>query len=319
MRVKQGVAFPVMFVVCLLLVQVLVTAGVSAVRIVSKGERGKPVTAADARAIGSSLLQSTKATGIQYVREARRLDYPPFSVCHVFRTSFQAAEATHKDETQHDVPREHIGEMWIDVGTGVVLRYEARSYVCNKNRNRGPVRESDLLSVGRLREIGERYIRRAGLSSSGLRLTRSGLSWQRYLNYCCYFCVWYRYVDVPRIGEVRLPEVAMMEIDAETGELDDYFYKSYSTDIKVTPPTVSRVRATKLARKACDQPTGKVIHMELIVFPYRIPTSKERTLAWEVVFEHPNEAGKEGPQAVIDAQDGKTLEAIHYNGSSLPR
>lgn len=128
-------------------------------------------------------------------------------------------------------------------------------YTLYKNRLEPIITEAMLLPQAQTIKIAESCMRRAGLSLTGMRPTAFWLeSPSLNDNYFSYCGVWYRYVNVQGIGDVRLPESVQIVIDAHTGELDDYLYKNYPVDIEVTPPTVSKERAVELARNAALSP-----------------------------------------------------------------
>lgn len=252
----------------------------------------------------------------------KRSDYPPFSECYVYKAVLPidpgmdsiAVDNPSGGYSYRKVPGVLVKSFtWIEANSGVLLEYiPDAGYGRLKNQGRPPIDDSKLISEQKVKQLAENYLRIGGLSVDNMRVTRVWLNVPRNDENYYYYCInWARYKQVKGVGDVELPETVGMYIDAETGELDRYFYKKYPVTIDINAPEIEQSRAEEIAQECCKPRDVESIETKLQVYPGNIK-GKAQTLVWYVKFREKGKNASSGLDALINAYDGSAVSYSMY-------
>ena len=200
----------------------------------------------------------------------------------------------------------------IENDTGRILDYFPDIlYTSSKNRNRDPISENSLKSREDIIRMANDYARKALLPMDGMRTNMVRFRRpKKDTNYYGYELAMTRFRNVEGIGEIELPDVLMINIDAETGELDLLSYREFPITIILVSPTVSKDDAISMAKRLCGPDPTDTVNVDLMVYQGEFPTYEKQTLTWHVMLSNGPLLEKGYRQdAIIDAASGNVLRA----------
>lgn len=207
------------------------------------GQQRKPVSLEEARKIAADFIGEERARHMKYLGRFFRKTFPPFRMCYQFEIPSPV----------ESLPLEVI--IWVDEETGMVVTLWTDSeYRKAKYKYLGLERpkESDLISETKAIEIAKRFLTLARVPMEGMRLKSITLHYPQRDDRCYFYSlIWAKYIHVDGIGEIEFPTSILMDIDAFTGELDDFLFKEFPVILRLSRPKVSKEMAVELAKKAC--------------------------------------------------------------------
>lgn len=276
-----------------------------------------PVNKEQAFTRAKQLLDKMSKPEAKYRMLSTRKEFPPFSACYVFEIQLDAEPNPDITEVvDSSVPggkRKIVKPgtpmaafIWIEADTGRILRYDPNpDYTHNKNKNRLLIKESDLLSQDQTLKIAQEIIGIINIDMNCMKLIYKGnIKFPDQYNYRGHVYTWSKFVDVPDVGNIMMPETIIIQIDAETGEMDSFLYKNYNAKTDIHKPQISRDRAIELAQKLWHPKNIIETATTLMIYPGQWPKYDKQELAWQVQFKVDGEDNY-SYGVILDANTGK--------------